>query len=323
MNLDKWKKNYIGLAVIGGSGAYDITLSRIGKLSGTIKIETPFGDSTPVSLISVHSVNGMVAFISRHGSGGYRITAPDVNYRANIWALKELGTTRILSWSGPGAIDKSLSPGDYVLPEDLIDLTSGRESTFFKGTGLGFIRQNPVFCPQMRSILADSIKELAMDFHDGGVYAVTQGPRLETPAEIRMIERLGGNLVGMTLAPEAFLARELEICYHPCCYVANPAEGIKEMPYRAGELFEGMLLKEGEGTGEKKVRKAVQGFPEIILEAARRIEGAKEAGRDCPCASSMLRYRRAGVIGNDWRTWIEPAEQRDEPPVIDNKGKYS
>lgn len=300
--LEKAPKDYKGFAVIGGSGAYGIAMNSIGEPRGELALDTPFGKASGIRFLGLESAGGSVAFISRHGWTGYTITASDVNYRANIWALKEIGTTRILSWSGPGTVDINFTPGDYVIPEDLIDLTRKRENTFFTGTGLGFIRQNPVFCPVMREVLVGSLERLGADYHTGAVYAVTEGPRLETPAEVRMIKRLGGQLVGMTLAPEAFLARELEICYHPCCYVANWAEGVKELPYREGELFEGMV----EENLHSSVQKAVQGFARIVRETASGLSALKE--RACPCARAMERYRRAGRIGKDWRSWILRAE---------------
>lgn len=304
--LEKAPKDYKGFAVIGGSGAYDIAMNLIGEVLGELSLDTPFGRVSGIRFLGLESATGPVAFISRHGWTGYTITAPDVNYRANIWALKEIGTTRILSWSGPGSVDPNFTPGDYVLPEDLIDLTSKRENTFFTGTGLGFIRQNPVFCPTMREVLVRSLERLGADYRTGAVYAVTEGPRLETPAEVRMIKRLGGQLVGMTLAPEAFLATELEICYHACCYVANWAEGVKELPYRTGELFEGMV----EENLHSRVENAVQGFADIVRESASGLSALKE--RTCHCASAMERYRRAGRIGPDWRTWIlRPGQHSD------------
>jgi 5'-methylthioadenosine phosphorylase len=135
-------------------------------------------------------------------------------------------------------------------------------------------------------------------FHDNAVYAVTEGPRLETADEVRMIARLGGELVGMTLAPESFLARELEICYHPLCYVTNWAEGVKDLPFQGGELFDGMLEEER----RQRVDAAVAGFCGIVRELALRHE--LNGKRDCPCSQAMLRYRRQDRIGDDWHEWI-------------------
>jgi len=306
-NISRIPGNYSGFAVIGGSGAYDLELAGLGRCllgDSPLVLDTPFGRASAIEFFNPGGSDFSLAFLSRHGVSGYSVSACDVNYRANIWALKTIGTGRIVSWSGPGAIEQSFEPGSFVLCDDLIDLTRGRESTFFQGTGLGFIRQNPVFCPGLRSVLCAGLEALGAPYHQGGVYAVTQGPRLETAAEVRMIERLGGQLVGMTLAPEAFLARELEICYHPCCYVANWAEGVKELPPRPGELFDGMLTDEERA----QVDRAVRRFPELILEVASRLRELEEqpAGPRCPCTLAMERYRRSARIGPDWRTWINP-----------------
>jgi 5'-methylthioadenosine phosphorylase len=154
----------------------------------------------------------------------------------------------------------------------------------------------------MHEMLAGVLKESGQKWHDGAVYAVTEGPRLETADEVRMIGRLGGDLVGMTLAPEAFLARELEICYHPVCYIANWAEGVRDLPFRAGELFEGML----EDERRQRVSDSVAGFAGLVKTLAARIDA--NAPRACPCSEAMLRYRREGRIGGDWRSWIGPPE---------------
>lgn len=287
-----------GLAVIGGSGAYDLDLNEIGEVLEELSVGTPFGVVERILFLQPEGAGRSIAFVSRHGRDGYRVGAWDVNYRALIYALKEIGACRIVAWSGPGAVAARFEPGDYVLPGGLIDLTRHREDTFYRGTGLGFIRQHPVFCPDLHDLLAGVLGGSGMEFHDGGVYAVTEGPRLETADEVRMIGRLGGELVGMTLAPEAFLARELEICYHPLCYVANWAEGVKDLPFQGGELFEGML----EDERRQRVAAAVAGFTGIIRELALRDNLPRE--RNCPCSQAMLRYRRQGRIGDDWRSWI-------------------
>jgi 5'-methylthioadenosine phosphorylase len=141
--------------------------------------------------------------------------------------------------------------------------------------------------------------------HDGGVYACTEGPRLETPAEIRFYGRAGGDLVGMTLCPEAFLARELEICYAPVLYVTNYAEGVKALPYEKGALFEGMLP----AAQAEQVEAAKNAIPALALAAARALEAAP---RECPCSVSMERYRRRGTIGDDFRTWVSKPRRKEQ-----------
>ncbi len=282
------------LAVIGGSGAHRVLADAADKCTRLGPVETPFGESSPLYRVRVGDVSFL--FLPRHGEGGYQIAAPWVNYRANIYALKEQAVSRILSWSGPGAIDTTLQVGQFVLPNDLLDETRGRESSFYKGTGLGFIRQAPVFCPELRDAAARSLELLRLEHRDYGVYVCTQGPRLETPAEIRRYRRDGAALVGMTLCPEAFLARELEMCYAAVCYVTNYAEGVYETETRPGDLFGGLM-----GEAEKEAADEALGrFLEIATLVARTVPEE----RRCGCGLAMERYRKEGRIGDDWHTWI-------------------
>ena len=281
-------------AVIAGSQGYR-WVEGLGEESRRLEpVETPFGASPPIHVARAGGVEVLV--LSRHGERGYQVSAPFVNYRANILALKELGVDRIVAWSGPGAIDTSVPIGDILVPRDVIDETRGRPSTFFEGLGIGFIRQNPVFCPELAEGLRNAIEARQGHCRTGEVYVCTQGPRLETAAEIRKFASYGGTLVGMTLAPEAFLARELEMCYCPVCYVTNYAEGVVKRPYRPGELFEGMLTEEEKARADA----AVETLPSIIIEALLSLPEQ----RMCGCGRSMERYRRRGDIGDDWHTWV-------------------
>lgn len=280
--------NNINLAIIGGSQGFRFIEDATRELtSGVI---TPFGVSAPIHIIDNNGLD--IAYMSRHGEHGYDVTAPFVNYRANIYALKELGVKRIVSWSGPGAIDDSLSCGDIVVPGDIVDETHKRKSTFYENSGLGFIRQNPVFCPTLTSFLRNDSR--VMD-DNSQVYVCTEGPRLETAAEIRKYSLYGGTLVGMTLAPEAFLARELEICYCPLCYITNYAEGVREAAYEAGKLFEGLATDEE----LKKVDDSLRLLPKIAASAL-----SETPDTPCSCQSSMQRYKDRGLISDDWHTWI-------------------
>jgi len=282
------------VAVIGGSGGH-LVLAASQQLATRLgPVQTPFGESAP--LYRIRKGDAHFLFLPRHGESGYQVAAPWVNYRANIYALREHEVSRILSWSGPGAIDTSLHVAQFVIPSDLVDATHGRESSFFKGTGLGFLRQAPVFCLEVREAIARALHLLRLDYRPYGVYLCTQGPRLETPAEIKVFRSQGADLVGMTLAPEAFLARELEMCYAPLCYVTNFAEGVYERDLRPGELFAG-LISEAE---REAVDQAVSRFVDIACLVARSL--ADE--RKCPCGMAMERYRREGRIQEDWHTWM-------------------
>ena len=289
--------------LLGGSGADALPAGTLGERLSSRRVRTPYGLSNPVHLCEVAGFRFL--FLSRHGESGYETTAPYVNYRANIYAAKSLGVTRIVAWTGPGAVSRNVRPGDLVLPDDLLDFTRNRPSTFYEGKGIGFLRQSPVFCETLRRALRGAAKrsrggtrsEGGRRLHSGGTYACTEGPRLETPAEIRFLARAGADLVGMTLCPEAFLARELEICYAPVAYVTNYAEGVRKMPYRPGTLFEGMLPPGG-GAAVEAAKNAIPG---IAIAAARAVAGED---RDCPCAVSMERYRKRGDIGPDFRDWV-------------------
>ena len=163
--------------------------------------------------------------------------------------------------------------------------------------GLGFIRQNPVFCPELRRSLIEALQAGPFPLHSQGVYVATAGPRLETPAEIRKFKLLGGDLVGMTLVPEVFLARELEFCYVALCYVVNFADGIKERPFEPVVLFEGMATPEEVA----RVKEVEAAFAPLAL---RVLPALAAAPRSCPCPNLMERYRRRGDIGEDWRAWF-------------------
>jgi len=282
--------------VIGGSNAYNFEKDSFGKVLKVQRVDTPYGLSNPVYTVK-HPNGFKYFFISRHGEKDYDTTAPFVNYRANVYAAKEVGAEIIVSWSGPGSLKEEFKPGDFVVPSDVLDFTKNRKSTFFENGGLGFVRQSPLFCPGVRKAIAESLEELGLRFHGKGVYVCTEGPRLETKAEIEAFKLLGGEIVGMTLVPEVFLARELEMCYGALCYITNYAEGIRNYGFKEGVLFEGMLTDEE----EEKVNCAVSKFPEIVLKVAEKLH---RYDRNCHCPVLMERYRKKGKIGSNWKEWL-------------------
>jgi 5'-methylthioadenosine phosphorylase len=257
---------------------------------------TPFGQSNPVHVFE-HQGHSL-AVLSRHGEEGYHVAAAFVNDRANLFALKDLGVQKILAWCAPGAINPAMEPGSLTVPDDILDETRGGPYTFFPGRGLGFVRQNPVFCPELRDAVIRTMASGPFPLHAEGVYVATSGPRLETPAEIRKFARLGGDLVGMTLVPEVFLARELELCYAALCYVVNFAEGVKHRPFQPGVLFEGLATPE-EAAQVQKVEAAMADLVLRLLPELMAVPGA------CACSRLMERYRVRGDIGPEWRTWFK------------------
>lgn len=293
------------IAVIGRVGAHQAFIEQGLKIKKTLRLKTPFGLSAPIHIfnynVGAYSHTPLqFAVLSRHGEKSYSIAAPWVNRRANLWALKSLGVERILSWSSPGSLNLKIPPGAIVSPHDLIDETQGRDYTFYEGKGLGFIRQNPLFCSHLREVFKSALSLYANPAKAGlhAVYLCTQGPRLETVAEIKKYRSFGADLIGQTLAPEPFLAKELEMCYGALCAVVNYAEGIKPRPYKPGELFEGMV------TPKEKIAvdRAEKLFAPVILKS---LELLSDAPRKCQCGEAMLRYKQRGDIGEDWRKWIK------------------
>jgi len=283
------------IAIIARVGAHQDFLKQGLHPVQSETYATPFGRSNPVHLFAYQDLP--FAVLSRHGETGYHVSAPFVNDRANLYALKALGVEKILAWCAPGAINNGMAPGDLVIPDDILDEGQQQPYTFFPHRGLGFIRQNPVFCPELRDGLIRQLSGGSFPLHDHGVYVATTGPRLETPAEIRKFKLLGGDLVGMTLVPEVFLARELELCYAAVCYVVNYAEGIKDRPYQPGVLFEGLATPEE----IQRVKAVEDAFAELVLDLLPELAATPRA---CPCPRLMERYRQRGDIGPDWRGWF-------------------
>ena len=283
------------IAVIARVGAHKNFAAQGLKPEKTEVFSTPYGDSRPLHFFRHGGLEFVV--LSRHGEAGYELSAPFLNPKANLYALKDLGVEKILAWVAPGSLREEIAPGDLVVPHDVLDEGRGGPHTFFTGVGWGFIRHNPLFCPELRGALLESLEALPFKVHQQGVYVATTGPRLETAAEIKKFRLLGGDLVGQTLVPEVFLARELELCYTVLTYVVNYAEGLVDRPYQPGVLFEGLA------TPKETARVAAleAAFPEIILKI---LPALAAAPRDCPCPRLLERYRLRGDIGEDWRTWL-------------------
>jgi len=210
------------LAIIGGSG-----LSQLGNLEVSHRkvVRTPYGEpSGPLTLGRIAGCD--VMFLARHGYG-HTIAPHQVNYRANLWALKDAGATQIVSVASVGGIRKDLWPGVLVLPHQIIDYTWGRPSTYFEGggTAVNHIDFTEPYTNSVRRALLDAASRCGERLSDGAVYGATQGPRLETAAEITRLERDGCDLVGMTGMPEASLAREIALEYAAIAVIANFAAG--------------------------------------------------------------------------------------------------
>jgi 5'-deoxy-5'-methylthioadenosine phosphorylase len=210
------------LAIIGGSG-----LTQLANLEATNRkaVRTPYGE--PSGAITFGTLRGRkVMFLARHGYG-HTIPPHEVNYRANIWALHEEGASGIVSVASVGGIRDDLAPGALVVPHQVIDYTWGRRSTFFEGgdVPVTHVDFTEPFSPRLRTTLFDAARACGESLVDGAVYACTQGPRLESAAEVERLARDGADLVGMTGMPEAALARELDFEYATIAVVVNHAAG--------------------------------------------------------------------------------------------------
>jgi len=209
------------LAIIGGTG-----LTQLANLDVSRRqvVRTPYGEpSGPVTFGAIHGVQ--VMFLARHGYG-HTIPPHQVNYRANLWALKEQGAGEIVSVVSVGGIRADLGPGMIVVPHQIIDYTWGRKNTFFENEApVKHIDFTEPYTATLRNRLLSAARACGQTAIDGAVYAATQGPRLETAAEIDRLEREGADIVGMTGMPEAALAREIDLEYGAIAVVVNQAAG--------------------------------------------------------------------------------------------------
>ena len=212
------------LAVIGGSG-----LAKLVRLESIRRqvIRTPWGAPSCALSFGLFEETPIV-FLARHGYG-HTIAPHDINYRANLWALKEAGATGILAVGTVGGIRSDVRPGTLVVPDQIIDYTMGREGSFYTGPDQPVVHIDftQPYDEAMRQRLLGAAAALGEAVIDGGCYGCTQGPRLETAAEVGRLARDGCDLVGMTGMPEAALARELELPYAMLAVVANPAAGLE------------------------------------------------------------------------------------------------
>ena len=196
------------IGIIGGSGLYDIEGLRKVK---EVAVKTPFG--APSDKVILGELDGVrVAFLSRHGRG-HRINPSEINYRANIYALKSLGVNRVISVSAVGSMKESIKPGDVVLPDQFIDLTKRRVSTFFEGGIVAHVAFGDPVCASLGAALLEATRAVGATVHQGGVYLCIEGPQFSTKGESRLYRQWGASVIGMTNLPEAKLAREAELCY--------------------------------------------------------------------------------------------------------------
>jgi len=257
------------VAIIGGSGFYALDLLEGAK---EMVIDTPYGRSPE---IVVGEVAGRgVAFMPRHGR---KHTVPPhlINFRANLWALRELGVARVLATTASGSLNPRMRPGDLVLLDQFIDFTKRRQQTFYEGGegGVVHVDVSEPYCPELRGVLRKAAKAMKLKLHPRATYGCTEGPRFETPAEIRAMRRMGCDLVGMTNVPECVLARELELCYAAIAVVTNFAAGLAGEKLTHAEVVE--LMGERMPAVKGLMREAIPKIPSRrACGCARALEGA-------------------------------------------------
>ena len=254
------------VAFIGGSGLYD--LDGLTDRSEH-NLDTPFG--APSDAVVTGTLNGTtIAFLARHGRG-HRFSPSEIPVRANIHALKSLGVEHIISMSAVGSLKAEIKPLDVVVPDQLIDRTKTRNSTFFDGGIAAHIGFADPFCPTLSDVVAEVAEQEGVTVHSGGSYVVIEGPQFSTRAESELYRSWGASVIGMTALPEAKLAREAEICYATVAQVTDYDTWHEHEESVSVELVVGNL------------RRLVAACMRIIRVLAGRIPES----RKCECASAL------------------------------------
>jgi 5'-methylthioadenosine phosphorylase len=250
------------IGVFGGSGFYSLLSD-----AREVTVETPYG--APSDQVAVGEMAGRrVAFLPRHG----------INYRANLWAMKELGVTRIIGPTACGSLHASVKPGDMVVADQLVDRTRSRKDTFYDGPVTTHVSFADPYCPELRPIAVTALNALGITTHARGTVVVIQGPRFSTRAESRWFAGAGWEVINMTLYPECYLARELEICYVNISLITDYDVGL-----------------EGESgiqpVSTEEVIKVLASNNERVRAAISEIVKAIPPERSCPCATALAGAR--------------------------------
>jgi len=286
-------ENPIRIGVIGGSGLYQMEgLADVEER----RISTPFGD--PSDAVVIGTLEGVrVAFIARHGRG-HRIIPTEVNYRANIFALKSLGVEQVISISACGSLREHLHPGEVVVPEQLFDFTKKRAYTFFGDGLVAHIGVADPFCPRLSAIVADAVEETGGIVHQGGCFITIEGPRFSTKGESSAYRAWGMDIIGMTTSPEAFLAREAEMCYAVMAHITD-----YDVWHETEEAVNVEMLLETLASNAALAQNGIRG---LVAKLA-----ASE--RDCECGSTLA------VALITQRDLVPERVKRDLAPIV---GKY-
>jgi 5'-methylthioadenosine phosphorylase len=252
------------IGIFGGTGIYDSGLLKEAK---EVTVETPFGKTSDSITVGIFK-GKKIAFMPRHGKK-HTIPPHLINYRANIWAFKELGVKRIIAPSAVGSLKEELAPGQFVLPSQFLDFTKSRKLSFSEEGRVIHISVADPFCPELQSAILAAAKAQNIPVHKDCTYVCIEGPRFSTKAESRFFRSTGADIIGMTLVPECQLAREAQICYASISTVTD-YDVWAEKPVTAKEVME-TLSKNVENT-----KKLLTSIPDEIPQA-----------RNCSCAKAL------------------------------------
>jgi len=255
----------VEVAIIGGSGLYDAEMLTD---KNEVSMVTPFGAPSDAIIIGTYK-GKRVAFLSRHGRG-HKFPAHLVNYRANIWALKQLGVRRILASNACGSLQEQFRPGELVFVDQFIDRTRGRPSSFYEGKTAVHLAEHGLdktchisaadpFCSELRFELAKQAEKLGIAAHTAGTYVCIEGPRFSTRAESRLFRAWGGDVIGMTVFPECVLAREAGMCYASVALVTD-YDVWAERPVELDEVIR--VMGENSGRAKQLFAAVIGGLPE-------------------------------------------------------------
>jgi 5'-methylthioadenosine phosphorylase len=277
-------------AIIGGSGLY--SMPGLDDVQERI-VSTPFGE--PSAPIIIGKLDGKsIAFLARHGIG-HHISPSEINFRANIYALKTLGVERIVSISACGSLREDYAPGDIVIPDQLFDFTKGRQKSFFGEGMVAHISIPEPFCTDLSDQAHTAVKLTGNNVHQGGIFITIEGPRFSTRAESNIFRGWGMSLIGMTTSPEAFLAREAEICYTTIAHVTD---------YDVWHVTEEPVTVE-------MVIEILNRNTEIAQESIRHLMGSTDLDKTCECQHAL-----ANALITDPEV-IPPKTRQRLAPLID------
>ena len=254
------------IGIFGGSGFYDFAESEIREVT----VDTPYGP--PSDKIALTTVGGYdVAFLPRHGRH-HSLPPHKIPYRANVWAFKELGVTRIIAPTAVGSLQAHIAPGHFVVTDQFVDRTTGRPDTFYDGPDVVHVSTAEPYCPHLSAIARDAVAHHEIPLHSTGTCVVIQGPRFSTKAESRWFTSMGWDVINMTQYPEAALARELAMCYVNIALVTDYDAGVvvDEGPVQAINVLE--VLQQNTVNVKKVIRTILDRLP---------------PDRQCACAESL------------------------------------